>query len=263
MQTALHTPNLWITAHPAADMRALETGLAAFVARPQAYKLNFLQKNYSKGFDGYSFHGQTDSTNQAHDDMVDSFVLSDYHRADEFPMELQYIRGYHWQEIKPIITALETEIIQLYMPELAEFYTNNMVHMLSANYYPPVKTFRHTASDNTRLSEHTDISFLTVFPYGVDSGIEYFDENTQQWQALGEVNQAFVFPGFLAELLTNGRVKALKHRVMLPESGNTERFSFAYFSLPKLGSTFTLFENHMPVTYTTEQYFKKYLALYN
>ena len=46
-----------------------------FLNRENDYKTNYLQKHFNYGFDGYSYMGQEDSSNQYDDDMLYSFVI--------------------------------------------------------------------------------------------------------------------------------------------------------------------------------------------
>ena len=254
--------NYIITQEKVFESTLAQNCLADFVKKPFEYKQQYLQKNYGYGFDGYSFQGQKDSTNQAYDDMVDSFVISDIFPVSKYPQELHPIRGNNWVQLMRTIKSIEHKIITSLAPNLSDFYENNICHMLSANYYPPIKEFASTADHGMRLSAHTDVSLFTVFPFGVDEGLEYYSEKESCWKSLGKTDTIFAFPGFLAQLLTGGELKALQHRVKLPKDKRTERFSFAYFSIPLPEKTFEIIENKQSVLTSSEVYFKKYLALF-
>lgn len=231
--------------------------LVNFIAREKEYKSKYLQKNYNYGFDGYSFMGQKDSSNQYFSDLLHSFVISDFQEKDNFPKEFFPFFKKYWLELQTKIKNLELEIIiQLNYPGLEEFYLQNIGHMISCNYYPPQKEV-FSMETKIRLSEHTDVSLFTIFPFGFDSDF-YFENLEGEWINIPPTDDIIVFPGYLLECFTQKKWKALNHKVALSQSEETERFSFAYFSLPYPKRKFLMAGEGQ----TSENYFKKYLELF-
>lgn len=240
------------------DKNILKSGFQSFLNENSDYKETFLQKTFKYGFDGYSFLGQKDSSNQYETDLLHSFVISDFCKKECFPKEFQSFMKHEWKTLQNKIRDLELSIIEtLDIPELKEFYKSDIGHMISCNFYPKTEHFNFSAKNNTRLSEHTDVSLFTIFPFGFDS--DFFYQNSKnEWVQIEATNNIIVFPGYLLEVFSKGKIKALNHCVKLPENRNSERFSFAYFSLPYPNRKFKMAGKN----YTSESYFEAYLNLF-
>ena len=224
-------PGIMATDVPALPSAGLPDQLRAFVAQPWAYRRRYLQSAYRTAFDGYSFAGQTDSLNQGPDDALHSFVFSDFSPRSTFPDEFQRFLRDEWPEVTRVARAIERGLlVRLGVEGLLEPYDESFGHMMSANYYPPAAG--GGPNGGLRLTEHPDVSLLTLFPFGVEAGFEHQDA-AGAWQALAPCNRAAAFAGELLEWLTAGRIRALNHRVA-PACG--ERFSFSLFSLPRPGT---------------------------
>lgn len=240
------------------DKNILKTDFQSFLNKQYNYKENYLQKKFDYGFDGYSYLGQKDSSNQYETDLLHSFVISDFCDKNLFPKEFKNFMNLEWEKLQFQIRNLELKIIQqLDVKGLEDFYTGNIGHMISCNFYPKTKDFSFTAKDNIRLSEHTDVSLFTIFPFGFDSDF-YYQNSKGEWIQIEATNNIVVFPGYLLEVFTKGKIKALNHCVKLPENRNSERFSFAYFSLPYPNRKFKMANKN----YTSENYFEEYLNLF-
>ena len=238
------------------DASGLKDALQCFIANNKTYKSNYLQSCFDYGFDGYSFIGQKDSSNQYASDLLHSFVISDFHTPNRFPKEFNSFFSKEWNNLQIEIRKLELEIIAaLKIDGLKEFYISTIGHMISCNYYPAVNTF--TGNEKERLSAHADVSLFTIFPFGFDSDF-LFQNNKGEWVNIPPTTDVIVFPGYLLEVFTDKIIKALNHKVALPKNVNKDRFSFAYFSLPYPEKTFMLAGE----TTTSEAYFKKYLELF-
>ena len=137
------------------------------------------------------------------------------------------------------------------------FYQEHIGHMISCNYYPPTQPLDSSSNDNNRLSEHTDVSLFTIFPFGFDSDF-YFQNEKGEWVNIKPTDDIIVFPGYLLECFTQGKWKALNHKVSLPKNRRNERFSFAYFSLPYPKRKFKIGKKK----YSSESYFEQYLNLF-
>lgn len=241
-----------------ASSSLLRTSLQRFVERPAAYKKAFLQDKFSQGLDGYSYWGQTNSNNQYSTDMLHSFVLSEFTKPALFPKEFHDFFSTQWDYLKNQVRQRELEIIrQLNIEGLEALYEQVMGHMISCNYYPATQGAKETGSNNTRLSKHKDISLLTTFLFGIDDGLSYQDKQGKQCH-LGTQKNQLAFSGYLLELLSDHKIKALEHQVELPLSSTCERYSFAFFSVIQPNSQLIFNGLNM----SAEQYHKKYLSLF-
>jgi len=248
----------YLTHLPVLPVETLEMAFRLFLSKGSEYKQQYLQKEYGYAFDGYSYLGQQDSSNQAYDDLVYTFVLSNFHAADAFPQEFQPFFATLWSKALDVVAGIEQELIaQLGLPRLDTFYNNHLGHMVSCNYYPPTQSFANYAANHTRLSAHNDISLFTIFPFGLAEGFVYEDESGN-WISLPACDKVLIFPGYLLEYWTEQNIRALNHQVKLPEHEEQDRTSFAYFSLPRPQQHFRLM--HTDQQHTSEQYFEAYLA---
>ena len=252
-----------VTSFAALDRSQLLDAFLTFIHRSRDYQLRFLQKQYGYAYDGFSFYGQTDSSHQAEDDLISTFVLSEFYPVDRYPEEfLGFLKG-SWKEVAGTVRSLEIALLmQLDMPGLLDFYHGNAGHMVSNNYYPPLQQFTSTAAGNTRLSAHPDASLFTVFPFGIDEELELqvtSEKGQPVWQSVDATDRILIYPGYLMEMWTQGAIKAMNHRVRLSDNRAAERFTFSFFSLP-----FPLREFEMPGRglMTSEAYFEAYGALF-
>jgi len=236
----------------------VKTSFECFLKRNESYRYRFLQSKYNKVFDGYSYIGQKDSVNQYATDMLHSFVLSDFSNINEFPNEFYSFLLNDWKKITKNIRQYETEIIKkLDNFTLNSLYENDAIgYMMSCNYYPKIKNLNFLAHDNTRLSLHKDVSLFTTFPFGISQGLNYFRNN--EAVSLGSRDNIFTFPGYFMEFATNHEYSALSHQVNLPDNSDSERYSFAIFSIPKPNAKFKIGNDEL----TGKEYYTKYLSLF-
>ena len=237
--------------------RLIKDSFRQFLNRSDNYKSKFLQSEYNIAFDGYSFLGQTDSLNQYDTDMLYSFVLSEFQPKEIFPEEFQTFLSTEWLELIEKVKEKELQILEAQNIPILDLYKNDAIgYMMSCNYYPKQKNYKLTAKNNTRLSEHTDVSLFTTFPFGISKGFSYSDSSKQV--KLGDEEKTIIFNGYFSEFVTNGKVKALNHQVELPKNLDSERFSFAIFSMPKPGCTFNIGKQK----FSASDYYNKYLSLF-
>lgn len=248
----LKNEGIFISDIPAISNTSVKKAFSSFISQPFDYKKQFLQKHYDYAFDGYSFYGQEDSSNQAYDDMLDTFVFSDLNHAHKYPNEFNSYLQSKWATDLQHIRNLELAVAEELGVDMTGFG-----HMVSANYYPPAKGFTESGEDNTRLSAHPDVSLFTMFPFGVTEGFSFQDKKGN-WHTLPANNKVTIFPGYLCEVATRGEIKALNHRVDLPQNLNEERYSFAFFSLPKKGTAIKTKSGLLEAG----SYFKMYLDLF-
>lgn len=229
-----------------------------FLDKPLSYKSEFLQSKYDVAFDGYSFMGQKDSLNQYDSDMLHSFVLSDFQDVENFPVEFQDFLSNEWKSVLKLVRQAELKLLKkLNNPILSELYeSGSMGYMMSCNYYPKTNNILKVAKNNTRLSTHKDVSLFTTFPYGISEGLAYFNDGKKI--ELGNKNRVFTFPGYFLEYVTENKSTALSHQVELPDNLDTERFSFALFSMPKPSVKIKIGAKEM----NSEDYYKNYLQLF-
>ena len=115
---------------------------------------------------------------------------------------------------------------------LEQLYKDDVIgYMMSCNYYPKPLKYSAFAKNNTRLSAHKDVSLFTTFPFGIANGLSFFNEEKNR-VAVGEKNTIIQFSGYFLEFVSQHKIKALEHQVNLPKDLNTERYSFAIFSIP-------------------------------
>ena len=249
---------LVVTSIPAVSPGELPARLRSFVRNDAAYRYSYLQKHFGYAFDGYSYMGQTDSRNQGAEDMLHSFVFSDFFAVDRYPTELRpYIDG-TWPRLKRFVRDIEIALLEALALDHVVEQHRNMGHMMSANYYPGIAK----KSVNLRLTEHPDASLITVFPFGLDDAFEYLDA-AGSWQTLPATRNVVAFPGHLLEWLSGGTVKALNHRVRLDARHRSERFSFALFSLPHPKATLRGLPNDSPPSMRAEEYLRWHLSLWD
>ncbi|KAK9800841.1 hypothetical protein WJX73_007718 [Symbiochloris irregularis] len=91
----------------------------------------------------------------------------------------------------------------------------------------------HEAGRDLGISPHSDAGFLTVLAQGPTPGLEVWHEG--RWHLVRPIPGAFVVNvGDMCEVLTNGRYKAVLHRVLA--SGPQPRSSVAFFFNPSYES---------------------------
>jgi hypothetical protein len=233
----------------------LKTSFDRFLKQPMSYKREYLQAHFNSGFDGYSFMGQKDSSNQYDTDLLHSFVLSEFSDKSHFPKEFSRFLEDDWDTLISKIRTIELSLIEaLNIKGLKAFYNQSIGHMVSCNYYP--KMVDSESHQQLRLSKHIDVSLFTVFIFGVESGFSYQNFQNKR-EVLFATDNVVVFPGYLLEFLTKGKYKALEHQVDFTEF-NKERYSFAFFSLPKPKQDL----NFNDLKFTSESYFENYLSLF-
>lgn len=237
--------------------KLIKSAFSSFLKESQEYRNGYLQSELKTGFDGYSYFGQTDSLNQYDTDMLHSFVLSDLQAIENFPKAFHEFLNGQWNLIREEVRSAELQIIKEYkLPFLELYEADQMSYMMSCNYYPKAIGFQETAKRRTRLSSHTDVSLLTTFPFGISEGLTYWNSGSKV--EVGDQENMMMFPGYFAEFISKREVSALQHQVELPADLESERFSFALFSIPKPDAVFKV----NGISYTGTEYYQKYLSLF-
>ncbi|UOY04746.1 hypothetical protein L0P88_12340 [Muricauda sp. SCSIO 64092] len=232
----------------------LRAALVTFVKRTWDYRKTYLQKELKVAFDGYSYLGQEDSLNQYSFDQLHSFVISDLLPYSSFPKEFHTFLLQEWEPMVQFLTGLQELLLRKFNIEhLKGELRNNMGYMASCNYYPSLSDKKIKGQ---RLSTHRDVSFFTVFPFGLDRGLVM--QKDGQKQNVGVMERVFAFPGYMAEVMTEGKIKALDHYVEESKRPNKERFSFAFFSIPRPEAVINFPKGEMD----GKDYYKQYLSLF-
>ncbi|WP_420580383.1 2OG-Fe(II) oxygenase family protein [Reichenbachiella sp.] len=248
---------LIVTDCPSQSAKVIQSSFRNFLYQPRAYQKNYLQKNFTQAFDGYSYLGQKDSSNQYETDLLHSFVISGLSPIHKYPTEFQSFLINDWKILTQLVRALEKEVIEtLDIPGLSVFHDRHMDHMVSCNYYPALDQLKNRAGLDLRLSRHKDVSLFSVFIFGIDDGLSYEIESGEQ-KRLGQRSRVVIFPGYFLELISGGKYKAVEHQVELPKD-NVERYSFAFFSIPKPESKI----DFAGLELTGESYYEQYLNLF-
>ncbi len=188
----LKKEGLFVFDKPAINDADLKACFRSFLDRSEDYKRAYLQSYYAFAFDGYSYQGQNDSSNQSYDDLLDTFVFSDLRPIEKFPEVFHPYLSSNWKNTLTQIEAIESALID----ELQlGINPKDLGHMVSCNYYPPTANFNKPARENTRLSSHPDVSLFTIFPFGVEEGFSYQNPRGD-WIGLEANSNWTIFPGY-------------------------------------------------------------------
>jgi len=87
------------------------------------------------------------------------------------------------------------------------------------------------ASENIRLVEHIDAGLFAIIPPADGGGFEVYRNG--DWFSVPSYDDIiFTYPGQMTEYLTNGKIKAVSHRVTSHGYREHSRLSFPYFMMP-------------------------------
>nr|CAB3478340.1 unnamed protein product [Digitaria exilis] len=101
------------------------------------------------------------------------------------------------------------------------------------NHYPPCPALQGLGCSATGFGEHTDPQLISVLRSNGTSGLQIALRDGAQWVSVPSDRDAFfVNVGDSLQVLTNGRFKSVKHRVVT--SSLKSRVSFIYFAGPSL-----------------------------
>ena len=232
------TTGIYISSHDSFEnIDLIKQPFKQFIEKDIEYKSQYTTSKAfpNTSFDGFSYYGQniTECSNQSPIDLLHSFVLSDFSPIDSFPTEFHQLIQENWSNFISQIKSIEKCVCEALGIDVCNFYDTNIGHMLSANYYPPTSSFTIPSENTLRLTVHEDVSFITIFPFGIDKDFSHYNFETNTWVNIeSKINKIVLFPGYLFQKYTHGRIRALQHRVLLPKNVGEVRFSFAFFSLP-------------------------------
>ncbi|MAD50761.1 MAG: hypothetical protein CMC95_05640 [Flavobacteriales bacterium] len=204
--------------------RLIDTAYKEFISKDFTYKKTYLQKKYNYGFDRYSYLGQKDSSNQYAEDLLHSFVISEFSDPKTFPKEFQPFLKHQWTYLTDKIKQVELKILESLnidnKKDIIRFHEQYIGYMMSMNYYP---ANINNEAKKYRLSKHKDVSLITVFPFGISKGLFLIDEHNQE-VAVEASHNLIAFPGYLMECLTYGKIKGIEHSVKFNPKNKDKRF---------------------------------------
>ena len=118
--------------------RLIDTAYKEFISKDFTYKKTYLQKKYNYGFDGYSYLGQKDSSNQYAEDLLRSFVISEFSDPKTFPKEFQPFLKHQWTYLTDKIKQVELKILESLnidnKKDIIRFHEQYIGYMMSMNY---------------------------------------------------------------------------------------------------------------------------------
>ncbi len=182
-------------------------------------------------------------------DLHESFYVSPTHRTGKLDLDRIYYPANRWPRERPEFRAaaeaytahmvrLAHDINELFAAVLGlpeDYFTSRAQQATwtqNASWYPSLNTVGKVASGQLRNGPHTDLGAFTVLSrqLGV-GGLQAWNE-TDGWFAPPYDADAFVVNiGDLMELWTDGRWRALRHRVLAPSASaaGEELLSLAFF----------------------------------
>ncbi len=147
------------------------------------------------------------------------------------------------------------------------FFTKHCSTLSGTNYpEPPAEMCR---PDVERMGQHEDGTMLTILYHeNPANGAEHLQVKCDgEWQAApAREGTLLVNIGQLLEAVTNGRLKATRHRVVMPEKPEgSHRLSLAFFCNPNYNSVFEVLpsclrEGQKPRRFDYQEYFSDYLT---
>ncbi|KAJ4768825.1 Gibberellin 2-beta-dioxygenase [Rhynchospora pubera] len=106
--------------------------------------------------------------------------------------------------------------------------------ILRLNHYPPCPRLK---SGVTGFGEHTDPQLISILRSNSVGGLQFALKDGRWVSAPPDPNSFFVIVGDSLQVLTNGRFKSVKHRVVAPE--HSSRLSMIFFAGPPLSQRIT------------------------
>ncbi|KAK1698798.1 hypothetical protein QYE76_015495 [Lolium multiflorum] len=100
--------------------------------------------------------------------------------------------------------------------------------MVRVNHYPACPL----ASSVTGFGEHTDPQIISVLRSNRTGGLQIMLRDGRWVPVAPDPDSLFVNVGDALQVLTNGRFRSVKHRVVAPEAGKQSRLSVIYFGGP-------------------------------
>jgi isopenicillin N synthase-like dioxygenase len=87
------------------------------------------------------------------------------------------------------------------------------------------------APGDLRLEDHIDGGMFAILPPATGGGFEMF-KGDNWFEVKSQEGVIFAYPGLMTEYLSNGKIKAVRHRVIASGYGEHTRLSFPFFMIP-------------------------------
>nr|CAB3460737.1 unnamed protein product [Digitaria exilis] len=104
--------------------------------------------------------------------------------------------------------------------------------LLRVNHYPPCPLRPPGECGVTGFGEHTDPQIISVLRSNCTAGLQIKLRDGRWVPVSPDPESFFVNVGDSLQVLTNGRLRSVKHRVVAPEAGAHSRLSVIYFGGP-------------------------------
>ncbi|GJM89733.1 hypothetical protein PR202_ga05949 [Eleusine coracana subsp. coracana] len=104
--------------------------------------------------------------------------------------------------------------------------------MLRVNHYPPCPVLAPGDCGVTGFGEHTDPQIISVLRSNCAAGLQIKLRDGRWAPVPPDPRCFFINVGDSLQVLTNGRCRSVKHRVVAPPEGMQSRLSFIYFCGP-------------------------------
>lgn len=112
MEIQIELKNGYFQTNQPIEKNPFEKTFVDFIRKDKIYKKRFLQENYNYGFDGYSYLGQKDSTNQYPQDKLHLFVLSEFHAIESYPEEFHNYMNFNFKNNIETVKCIEKKLLE-------------------------------------------------------------------------------------------------------------------------------------------------------
>lgn len=202
-----------------------------FFSRPVEYK-----RQFSYGFGGYLERGYEHSGDPNMPDMQESYTITPG-RKEPLPPELEFLYESLFKKLCQVGEEVVKQVVAHKSLKQCGLTVDDFEFSMLVNYFYPYDPGELEADRAFRMGEHIDEGLFTAMPHGAVYDFEAMEDGS--WSAPkapeGLQNGPIVFPGKLAQILSDGNIPALKHRVRLSEK-KTARISYPFAALPKPGA---------------------------
>ena len=114
--------------------------------------------------------------------------------------------------------------------------------ILRSLYYPALKD-RKPVPGAIRAAAHEDINFITLLITSTSSGLQLLTREGEWLDVNAQPGEIVADSGDMLSRVTNGLIPATTHRVINPNSSNSERYSLPFFVHPRPQSLLSVLDN--------------------